>query len=112
MTVPTQIAGSCAEGMPPSTTLNRIDATRLMVGHITSTVQHDRATPCTRAPSLAGSTMRRARAAPPRVPHRLENSSTNSHMYDASASAARNTPFVRFENPPGMVGMPIFHATL
>ena len=39
MRVPTQMAGSCTGEAPASTTLNRMDATRLMVGHITRTVQ-------------------------------------------------------------------------
>jgi len=66
--------------MPPSTTLNRIDATRLIVGHMMSTVQHERTVPCTKALSRSGSTIFSASAAPPRVPQRLENRNTKSHM--------------------------------
>lgn len=38
ITVPTQMAGSWAAGIPAMTTLNRTEATKLMVGHMTATV--------------------------------------------------------------------------
>ena len=38
MIVPTQIAGSCVGGCLAKITLNRIDATMLMVGHMTPIV--------------------------------------------------------------------------
>ena len=48
----------------------------------------------------------------PRVPHRFENKNTKSHMYEASTRALGNTSLVMLEKPPGMVGTPIFQATL
>ena len=38
MTVPTQIAGSCVKDCLARITLNRIEATILMVGHMTAMV--------------------------------------------------------------------------
>ena len=112
MSGPTQMAGSCATGMPARITLKRMLATRLIVGHMMRTVQHERTVPWIKALSRLGSVRRAASAAPPRVPHRFENKNTKSHMYEASTRALGNTSLVMLEKPPGMVGTPIFQATL
>ena len=56
MTVPTQMAGSCPTGLPARITLKSIDATMLIVGHMTSTVQQARTVPQTNGLSFPGVT--------------------------------------------------------
>ena len=77
MIVPAQIAGSWEIGIPAIITLKRIEATRLMVGHMTATVPAWRIFWQKYGLSFCGSQCRATKAAPTRFSHRFENRITN-----------------------------------
>ena len=112
ISVPTQMPGSWLAGIPARMMLNRMLATRLIVGHMIRTVQQERMVPWTKALSRSGSIRRLARDAPPRVPHRFENRKTKIHLYAAYTKAPANTSLVILEKPPTMVGMTSVQASL
>ena len=96
---PAQRAGSWPQLPAPGRTENRTAAVRLMVGHITSTVQQERNT-LRRKGASSGRLILAARARPRRFPHRLEKRNTKSHMYAVSFRASQKTRSVMADRPP------------
>ena len=77
--VPAQIAGSWLTGFPARIRLNKIEATRLIVGYITRTVQQEVQTIFKKRESCSVMILP-ARRCPSRFPHKFEKRKTKIHM--------------------------------